>query len=48
MFTDRYLEMGAYLSAYCIATAVLIHFEVSAQQRVYTNQEHYHRANPFC
>jgi hypothetical protein len=36
MFTDRYLEMGACLSAYSIATPVLvIRFDVSAQQRVY-------------
>jgi hypothetical protein len=35
-FTNRYLETGVYLSAYCIATAVLVHFEIFAQQRVYT------------
>jgi hypothetical protein len=36
VFTDRYLEKGVSLSAYCIATSVLVAcFEVCAQQRVY-------------
>jgi hypothetical protein len=34
IFTGLYLEKGVCLSAYCVATAVL----VSAQQRVYTPQ----------
>jgi hypothetical protein len=35
--TGRYLKTGVCLSAYCIATAVLIiRFVVSAKQRVYT------------
>jgi hypothetical protein len=38
MFTCRCLEMGACLSACYIATAVLVRFEVSAQQRVCTRQ----------
>jgi hypothetical protein len=39
MFTDRCLETGVCLSAYCIATAVLVvHLEVSTQQRIYTPQ----------
>jgi hypothetical protein len=33
---DRCIEMGVCLSAHCIETAVLVRFEVSAQQRVYT------------
>jgi hypothetical protein len=33
------MEMGVCLSAYCVATAVLVVlFEVSAQQRAYTPQ----------
>jgi hypothetical protein len=35
---SRCLETGVCFSAYCIATAVLVRFEVSAQQRVYTPQ----------
>jgi hypothetical protein len=36
VFTERCLETGVCLSAYCIATAVLVvRFEVSAQQRVH-------------
>jgi hypothetical protein len=38
VFTDRYLETGVCLTAYCIATAVLVRFEVSVQQRVYMPQ----------
>jgi hypothetical protein len=39
VFTGRCLETGVYLSAYCITTAVLaVHFEVFAQQRLYTPQ----------
>jgi hypothetical protein len=38
VFTDRYLETGVCLSAYCVATAVLVRFEVCAQQWVYTPQ----------
>jgi hypothetical protein len=38
VFTDRYLETGVCLSAYCLATAVLVRFKVSAQQRVHTQQ----------
>jgi hypothetical protein len=38
VFTSRYLETGVCLTAYCIVTAVLVHFEVSVQQRVYTPQ----------
>jgi hypothetical protein len=34
----RYLETGVCLSAYRTATAVIVRFEVSAQQRVYTPQ----------
>jgi hypothetical protein len=36
VFTGRYLETGAFLCAYCIATAVLVRFVTSAQQRIYT------------
>jgi hypothetical protein len=38
MSTDGCLEKDVCLSAYCIATAVLVRFEVSAQQRVYKPQ----------
>jgi hypothetical protein len=38
-YLDRRIETGVRLSAYCIATAVLVvPFAVSAQQRVYTAQ----------
>jgi hypothetical protein len=39
VFTGSYLGTGVCLSAYCIATVVLVvRFEVSAQQRAYTPQ----------
>jgi hypothetical protein len=39
VFTGRHLETGVCLSTYCTATAVLVvRFEVSAEQRVYTPQ----------
>jgi hypothetical protein len=47
LFTDRYLETGVCLSAYCIAAAVLVRFEVSAQQRAYsyTSYHYYYYYN---
>jgi hypothetical protein len=36
VFTGCCLEMGVCLGPCCIATAVLVCFEVSAQERVYT------------
>jgi hypothetical protein len=38
VFTDRYIETGVCFSAYCIATAEPVHFQVSALQRVCTPQ----------
>jgi hypothetical protein len=38
VFSGRFLETAVCLSAYCIATALLVRFEVSTQQRVYMPQ----------
>jgi hypothetical protein len=38
VFTGRYLQPGVCLSTYSMTTAVLVLFEISAQQRVYTPQ----------
>jgi hypothetical protein len=37
-YLDPYIETDVRLSAYCIATALLVRFEVSTQQRVYAPQ----------
>jgi hypothetical protein len=38
LFTGRCLETDVRLTAYCITTAEVVRFEVSARQRVYTPQ----------